>query len=274
MARGPKKHLRRLNAPKTWCLDKLSGQWAPRPSTGPHKMRACLPLVLILRNRLRYALTRREVTAILMSRSTAVKVDGVKRTDPRYPAGFMDVVSIEKTGENFRLLYDAKGRFVLKEIDEKEAEFKLLRVKKYAKSAKAYAGKNPLANGQAASIPYIVTHDGRTIRYPLPTVKPGDSIKYNLKTGKVEEHFKFATGAVSMITGGHNMGRVGVITRVEKHPGSFDIVHVKDKAGHTFATRISNVFVIGNEAPAVSLPKQHGVKQSIIEERDARLKKD
>ena len=35
-----------------------------------------------------------------------IKVDGKVRTDPTYPAGFMDVISIEKTGENFRLVYE------------------------------------------------------------------------------------------------------------------------------------------------------------------------
>ena len=40
-----------------------------------------------------------------------------------------------------------------------------------------------------------------------------------------------------MITGGHNLGRVGTITHRERHPGSFDIVHIKDALGHTFATR-------------------------------------
>ena len=40
-----------------------------------------------------------------------------------------------------------------------------------------------------------------------------------------------------MITGGHNLGRVGTITSRERHPGSFDIVHIKDALGHTFATR-------------------------------------
>lgn len=41
-----------------------------------------------------------------------------------------------------------------------------------------------------------------------------------------------------MVTGGHNLGRVGTITSRERHPGSFDIVHVKDSQGHSFATRL------------------------------------
>ena len=51
------KHLKRINAPNHWLLDKLSGVWAPRPSAGPHKLRECLPLIIMLRNRLKYALT-------------------------------------------------------------------------------------------------------------------------------------------------------------------------------------------------------------------------
>ncbi|CAI0392086.1 unnamed protein product [Linum tenue] len=87
MARGLKKHLKRLNAPKHWMLDKLGGAFAPKPSSGPHKSRECLPLVLILRNRLKYALIGSEANAILMQRH--VMVDHKVRTDKTFPAGFM-----------------------------------------------------------------------------------------------------------------------------------------------------------------------------------------
>ena len=64
MARGPKHHLKRVNAPKHWMLGKMDGAFAPRPSTGPHKLRECLPLILILRNRLKYAITGMEAKQI------------------------------------------------------------------------------------------------------------------------------------------------------------------------------------------------------------------
>lgn len=83
----------------------------------------------------------------------------------------------------------------------------------------------------------IVTHDGRSIRYPDPHVKVNDTIRLNLESGKIEDYIKFDSGNLVMITGGHNLGRVGVITSRERHPGSFDIVHVKDAAGNSFATR-------------------------------------
>ncbi|KAL7642269.1 UNVERIFIED_CONTAM: hypothetical protein RMT77_006830 [Armadillidium vulgare] len=83
MARGPKKHLKRLCAPKSWMLDKLGGVYAPRPSTGPHKLRECLPLIILLRNKLKYALSGAEVTKITMQR--LIKVDNKIRTDPIIP---------------------------------------------------------------------------------------------------------------------------------------------------------------------------------------------
>ena len=59
---------------------------APRPSPGPHKLRESLPLTIFLRNRLKYALTGKEVLSIVMQH--LIKVDGKVRTDPTYPAGF------------------------------------------------------------------------------------------------------------------------------------------------------------------------------------------
>ena len=76
-----------------------------------------------------------------------------------------------------------------------------------------------------------------------------------------------------MTTGGNNIGRVGILQHVEKHPGSFDIAHIKDTHGHTFATRVGNIFVIGEgKKPIISLLPSKGIKLSIIEEREERLR--
>merc|ERR1719361_1535525 len=126
--------MKRMATPAHWMLDKLTGVWAPKPSAGPHKTRECLPLIIMLRNRLKYALNYKEAKQILVQR--LVKVDGKIRTDHTYPAGFMDVVSLEKTKEQFRLLYDTKGRFRVHKISVQEAAYKLCRVKKVEKGAK------------------------------------------------------------------------------------------------------------------------------------------
>lgn len=259
MNRNPRnKHLKRINAPKHWLLDKLSGVWAPRPSPGPHKLRECLPIVLMLRNRLKYALTAREVKMIVSARH--IRVDGKVRTDTKFPCGFMDVVTINRTGEHFRLIYDTKGRFHLTRIPVSDANWKLLKVKKKAIGSRG--------------IPYIVTHDGRTIPYPNPAVKINDTIQYDFIKGKIEKIFPFDLGTVIMVVGGRNVGRVGVLEKMEKHPGAFDIVYIRDKSDHVFATRKSNVFIIGKgTTPSIPLPKLKGIKLGVVEDRELRMKR-
>lgn len=252
MPRGPKKHLKRLNAPKHWNLGKMGGVWAPKPSPGPHKMRECLPVCIILRERLKYALTNKECQQICMER--CVKIDGKVRTDHNYPAGFMDVVELEKSGDRFRLLFDTKGRFVLHRINREEAAYKLCRVNK------VYITAN--------KIPVAVTHDARTVRYPDPDVQVNDTIKIDIATGKMSDILKFELGAMVMLTKGGNTGRVGTLMHIERHEGSFDIVTIKDAKGNTFSTRLTNVFVIGSgNHPQVSMVKGRGIKKTILQER-------
>ncbi len=95
-----------------------------------------------------------------------VLVDNKIRTDANFPLGFMDVISIPKTNEFFRLLYDVKGydslvgeiesvfcspwlfcrKFTIHRITKEEAAYKLCRVQKIETGAKG--------------IPFLVTHDG------------------------------------------------------------------------------------------------------------------
>ena len=75
----------------------------------------------------------------------------------RFPTGFMDVVQVEKTGENFRIIYDVKGRFTVHRITAQEAKYKLCKVREVK------VGPN--------AVPYLYTTDGRTIRYPDPIIR-------------------------------------------------------------------------------------------------------
>merc|ERR1711951_100231 len=131
-------------------------------------------------------------------------------------------------GENFRIIYDVKGRFTVHRITATESKYKLCRVREVKTGPKG--------------VPYLYTSDGRTIRYPDPIVKVHDSIQLDIATGKVQDVIKFDTGNLCMVTGGRNTGRVGTIMSRERHPGSFDIVHVKDANGHVFATRLNYIF--------------------------------
>ena len=111
-------------------------------------------------------------------------------------------------------------------------------------------------------------HDARTICYPDPLLKVNDTIQIDLETGKTTDFIRFDTGNLCMVTGVANLGRIGVIT----NPGSFNVVHVKDMNGNSFATRLSNIFLIGKgNKPCISLPCGKGILLTTAKERDKRL---
>merc|ERR1712014_513030 len=97
----------------------------------------------------------------------------------------MDVVQIDKTKENFRMLYDTKGRFVLHKIAKDEASYKLCRVKKVMRGPKG--------------VPYAITHDARTLRYPDPDIKVHDTVRVDVASGKILDHLKFEAGNKCMV---------------------------------------------------------------------------
>ncbi|XP_078212392.1 small ribosomal subunit protein eS4-like [Callithrix jacchus] len=150
MVVGPKKHLKWVAAPKHWMLDKWTSVLAPRPSASPHKLR--------------------------------------EYPHHQFPKEqtFMDVIRIDKTGENFRLICDTKGRFAIHLITPEEAKYKLCKVRKILVGTKG--------------IPYLVTHDARTIRYPDPLIEVNDTTQIVLETGKITDFIKFDTGNLCMVT--------------------------------------------------------------------------
>ena len=64
---------------------------------------------------------------------------------------------MRKPPENFRIIYDVKGRFTVHRITSQEAKYKLCKVREVK------VGPN--------AVPYLYTTDGRTIRYPDPIIK-------------------------------------------------------------------------------------------------------
>ena len=46
----------------------------------------------------------------------------------------------------------------------------------------------------AKGVPFVVTHDGRTIRYPDPLIKANDTVQVDIATGKITDYIKFDSG--------------------------------------------------------------------------------
>lgn len=257
MARGPKKHLKRVAAPHSWLMNKMGGNFAARPAQGPHRLRESIPLHVVLRDKLNLALNGREAGLILHQKEGLIKVDKKIRRNHKYPVGLMDVIEIPKMKLNYRVLYDVKARFTFVKIKDEEAKFKLCKIEKKA------LGTN--------KITYLVTHDGRTIRFADKDIKVGDSIKFNLEKNEVEDFISMSVGNLAYCSDGNNRGRVGIIDHINKFDNNFDLVTIKDSRGHSFTTRTSYIIAIGKGTkPMITLPKGNGERLSIIEEAQIR----
>ncbi|KFO35559.1 40S ribosomal protein S4 [Fukomys damarensis] len=80
--------------------------------------------------------------------------------------------------------------------------------------------------------------DNTKVHFPVHSTTPAEAkyklckvnntIQIDLTCGKIMDFIKLDTGNLCMVTRGINLGKIGVITNREKHPGSFYVVHVKD----------------------------------------------
>ena len=257
MARGPKKHLKRVAAPHSWLMNKMGGNFAVRPAQGPHRLRESCPLQVVLRDKLNLAINAREAQVILNQKEGLIRVDKKIRRNHKYPVGFMDVIEIPKMKANYRVLYDSKARFTFVKITDAEAKFKLCKIEKKA------LGPN--------KITYLVTHDGRTIRLADKDIKIGDTVKFNLEKNEVEDFIPMTVGNLAYCSDGNNRGRVGIIDHINKFDNNFDLITIKDSHGHTFTTRTSYVVAIGKgNKSMVTLPKGEGIYLNSLEEAKKR----
>ena len=83
-----------------------------------------------------------------------------------------------------------------------------------------------------------------------------DSVVFDLIEKKIIDFIKFGIGTLCIVTGGSNIGKIGVITHKENNQGINSIVRLKDNEHYEFSTKLSNVFAIGKgNKSIISLPK-------------------
>ena len=103
-----KKHLKRLNAPKSWKIKRKGIKFITRPNPGAHSFSLGMPINIVLREIFEYAKTTKEVKNILNNKE--VLINGVRRKDHRFIVGFMDIIAIPGIKAYFRVLLDKKGK--------------------------------------------------------------------------------------------------------------------------------------------------------------------
>jgi small subunit ribosomal protein S4e len=181
---------------------------------------------MMVRDMLNYCDTAREGRRIIGSRH--ILIDGKIVTDYKMPVGFMDVLSIPKSKENFRALLDIRGKIRPIRISKDRAKWKLVRIENITTIK---CGRTQLN-----------LHDGRNILADKGKYKGGDVLKIELPSQKILDYYPLAKGS----------GQVAIIEdyKIIRSPKP-NIVEFKEG----FSTIKDHVFVVGKKAPEITVPE-------------------
>ncbi len=230
------KHLKRLAMPRRWTIPKKQHIWATKTSPGPHPQENSIPLVIVLRDVLKICDSAAEARRVIGARE--ILVDGGVVNDHKRPIGFMDVVSIPKMDDQYRVLLDPKGRIRLTAIPKEESHWKLVRIE----------DKTTIKGGKTQ----LNLHDGRNIIVKKDIYRTGDVLKIEIPSQKILTRYQLSDGNVAMIIGGKHAGQIApissyVVTRSPK-PN-----YIEFKEG--FSTIKDYVFVVGTRTPEITVPE-------------------
>jgi len=246
--RGSLRHLSRARAPWYWPILRKEFKWTIKPSPGPHPLRRCIPLGIIIRDILGYTSSMRETRRVLSEGK--IEVDGKIVKDYKYPVGLMDVIHIKPTGEYFRIMPHPQKFLWLHQIDEKEAGFKLCRIE----------NKTMVKGGNLQ----LNLHDGRNCLIHLANpmepeedvYKTLDTIKLAIPKQEILDHVKLEKGTLVYIIDGSHVGTVGRIEEIKQvFKRKKAAVIVTDENGNKKATILDYIFAIGKNEPLISLPE-------------------
>lgn len=224
--------------PKTWKVSRKGKKYVVAPSPGPHAKKACMPLLVVVRDILKYAETGDEAKRVI--KQGVISVDGKVRKDHRYPAGFMDVIEVKPTREHFRIMTGPKGLFVEK-TGAAEAGRKLCIIrKKFTMKGR---------------IECLSLHDGRVIRLGKDKneYKPGETVEMEVPSQKITGHFRAEKGADALITSGKNIGIRGKIKEIRDRKFMTEkSVVVLESDGKEIETLKDCIMIIGGKGSSHS----------------------
>jgi small subunit ribosomal protein S4e len=243
--KGKTGRLKRKPAPDFWPIHKKEFTWVVKPASGPHSLKNCLPLTLVLREMLGVAKTKKEAGMILSAGK--VIVNGKKRLETNFPVGLMDVISLPDLHKFYRLMPSDKG-LSLTSISKSEADFKLSRVEDKI----TVPGGVQVALNDGSNLLVKVADPKSPIEVTYETF---DVLKINLADKQVVDILKTKVGNLAVITGGKNIGVMGKIVDIEKTEAKkrrHALAVIEDAKGATYQTILDYVFSLGEKAPMIT----------------------
>jgi small subunit ribosomal protein S4e len=218
--------MKRMSAPRAMRVARKNFYWVARPNPGPHPLNRSVSALVLVRDHLGLVETAKEAAAIFAAGD--VLVDGREVSDGKFAVGLMDVVSVPKTQQHYRIMLDGHGRLTPVKVSADEAKWKLVRVE----NARTLPG----------GVRQYNLHDGRNIQTTKAMYKAGDTLQIEVPSQKVLNTFEFKEGATALIISGTHTGQLAKVGALEVVRSSRANI-VKFEEG--IYTVRPNVFVVG-----------------------------
>ena len=221
-------HQKRLSVPNSWPVERKTETFTVKADAGPHG-EAGVPLLIVLRDVLGYADTRKEARYALDQDS--VLINGTPVSDEERPVGMFDILAFAEREEYYRVFPGEGGRLSLTAIDADAAGSKLGKV----------VEKRHVPGGDVQ----LTLHDGRTLVVDDTDYDGGDSVVVSNDDSEVVAHFEYEEGALVTAVDGEHAGEVGTVDAIQVTPGSADnIVRVTQDGDAGFETVEDYIVVI------------------------------
>ncbi len=190
-------YLKRQNVPKSWPIPRKGTAYVVRPSSG---LNTGIPVLVILRNILKVAQTKKEVKNAINQK--AILVNSKRLKDERQGIFLLDTLSLIPNNKHYRLELNENGKFSLKEIKLEESLKKISKIV----NKKMLKGKKRQLN----------LMDGGNILSDIKC-KVNDSILINLKENKIEKCLPLEKKAKVMVFSGKHSGEYGNIKEIDEN---------------------------------------------------------
>jgi len=223
-------HQKRLSVPKSWPVERKTATFTAKAGAGPHG-EAGVPLVVVLRDVLRYVDTTKEAKYAIHHDGVLVNGDTVR--DVNLPIGMFDILGFPERDEHYRVFPDEGGRLALTEIEADAADGKLSKVV-----------NKTIVDGGAVQ---LNLHDGHNMIVESDEYSGNDSVVVELASDEILAHFPYEEGALVTAVSGQHAGEIGEVTEITVSPGSADNTVAVETEDGSFETIEDYVFVIDEQ---------------------------
>ena len=201
-------YLKRQAVSKKWPIPRKGTKYLIKP--GAHE-REGIPLLILLRDVLKVAGTRKEVKKALYDKNIIVNAKIAK--DESQGLTIFDKITIVPSKKSYRMTLTLNGKFTAEEIPEDEAKTKTSKI----------INKTIL---RGKKIQFNLS-DGRNVIYDKEG-KTNDSLVLNLEKKTIESVLPLKENAKAIVIAGKHAGERGEIEKIDK---KHNMVELKTKKG-------------------------------------------